>query len=65
MAKSFDCVEEQHRGGRRVSERLAGLTLDQKVAYWRERTEQLRKRQAGLRATLAPGAQDVGDGRAP
>jgi len=49
MKKSFDCVELQHEGGQRVFARLAGMTLDEKVAYWRERTGVLRQRQAALR----------------
>ena len=44
--KAFDCVELQHEGGRRIAERTAGMTLDEKVAYWAERTELMRREQA-------------------
>jgi hypothetical protein len=49
MEKTFDCVEMQHEGGARVTERLAPMTMEQRVAYWRERTRELRERQATLR----------------
>lgn len=49
MEKTFDCVEMQHEGGARVTERLASMTIEQRVAYWQGRTRELRERQAVLR----------------
>jgi hypothetical protein len=50
--KKFDCVELQHRGGALVRERLAGMTIEEEVAYWRERTRALRQRQAASRKAM-------------
>ena len=46
--KKFDCVEMQHRGGRALMKRLEGMTLEEKVAYFKRGTEELRKRQQQL-----------------
>ena len=48
--KTFDCVELQHEGGRRIAERTAGMTIDEEVAYWAERTELMRREIAEARA---------------
>ena len=48
--KTFDCVELQHEGGRRIAERTAGMTMDEKVAYWAECNDRLRGEIAELRA---------------
>ena len=50
VRKKFDCVELQHEGGRRLAERLAGMTLDEKVAYFAARTAELRRKQEEIRA---------------
>lgn len=54
MTKSFDCVELQHQGGERVTRRLAGMTTEEKVAYWRDRGRLLRERQAAARERAKP-----------
>ena len=41
--KDFDCVEMMHEGQKYVAEQLAGLTLEQKLEYWRKRTEELKE----------------------
>lgn len=46
MKKKFDAVELQHRGAEKVQERLATMTLDEQVAYWERRGEELRKHKA-------------------
>ncbi len=48
--KSFDCVEMMHEAGRRVADRLRGMTTEQRLDYWRRQTEALRREQAELRA---------------
>ena len=48
MKKTFDCVEMKHRGAEKVQARLATMTLDQQVAYWERRGEELRKRKASI-----------------
>jgi hypothetical protein len=57
MKKTFDCVELQHEGGREIARRTAGMTIEEKVAYWAERTEALRREQQALRAQGQPEAR--------
>ena len=40
--KDFDCVEMKRRGAEAVRERLKNKTFEEKVEYWRRRTEELR-----------------------
>lgn len=40
--KEFDCVEMMHEGQEYVMEQLAGMTMEQKLEYWRKRTEELK-----------------------
>jgi hypothetical protein len=63
--KTFDCVEMQHRGAVRIHEATKGMTLEQKVAYWRERSRQFREEQERLPAALERhfGALDSSDPR--
>ena len=55
MKKDFDCVEMKHKGAEKVQARIAGMTMEEELAYWDERTRDLlahqqevlaRKRQA-------------------
>jgi len=39
-----------HEAGRKVSERLRGMTHEERMEYWRRQTEALRREQARLRA---------------
>ncbi len=39
--KPFDCVEMKHRGAAKVQAKLAGMSREQQLEYWRERTERL------------------------
>jgi len=41
--KTFDCVEMKRRGAERIHEATKGLTLDQKIDYWRRQSEQFRR----------------------
>ena len=41
--KTFDCVEMQHKGGKRVYEAVKGMTFEQEVAYWRKRNASMRR----------------------
>lgn len=41
--KTFDCVEMKRRGGEYVHAQTAGMTLEQKIEYWRRRSEDYRK----------------------
>jgi len=53
--KAFDCVEMKRRGAEAVRRRLAGMTPEQELEFWRQETEDLRRQQQELqreRATL-------------
>ena len=50
MKKKFDCVEMKHRGAETVQAKLAGMTLDEQVAYWERRGKEIRKRKSALMA---------------
>lgn len=39
--KSFDCVDMKHEGAVKVQERLAGMSREQQLEYWRVRTDEL------------------------
>ena len=45
-----ECVKLQHRGGARIYEITKDMTREEELAYWAERTEALRRKQAELRA---------------
>ena len=45
-----ECVKLQHRGGARIYEITKDMTREEELAYWAERTEVLRRKQAALRA---------------
>jgi hypothetical protein len=48
--KSFDCVEMKRRGAELVGQRLAGMTREQEIEYWRQRSEEFEREQERLRA---------------
>jgi hypothetical protein len=50
MKKNFDCVELQHRGGGKLQAKLSQMTLDEQVAYWQRRGNELRERKKNLLA---------------
>jgi hypothetical protein len=52
-AKTFDCVEMKRRGAELVRRRLAGMTLEQEIEYWRLRSEQFEQDQQRLRVQAA------------
>ena len=43
--KTFDCVEMKRRAALRIHEELKDLTLEQKIDYWKRRSEEMRERQ--------------------
>jgi len=46
--KTFDCVEMKRQGAARIHERLRGMTVEQQIAYWQERSETFQREQACL-----------------
>lgn len=45
MKKTFDCVQMKRRGAERVRKEVAGMTVQEEVSFWRDRTRQLRLQQ--------------------
>ena len=45
--KTFDCVEMKRRA-ELVRQRLAGMTPEQQIAYWRRRSEEFLREQQSL-----------------
>ena len=43
--KTFDCVEMKRRGAARIHDRLKNMTLEQKIDYWRRRSQAFRVEQ--------------------
>ena len=35
--KTFDCVEMMHRGASRIYEETKGMSVEEELAYWRQR----------------------------
>ncbi len=46
--KTFDCVQMKRKAAARMHEQTRGLTLEQKIEYWRQRNEEFRAEQKGL-----------------
>ena len=49
MNKEFNCVEMKRKGAERLQKKLAGLTLQEELKFWQERTKELKKEQESLR----------------
>lgn len=43
--KILDCVEMKRRGAEKVREQTKGMTLEQELAFWQERSRILKQRQ--------------------
>jgi len=55
--KAFNCAEMKRQGAARIHERIKDLTFQQKVEYWRQRSEAFRREQQEILR------QDDGKGR--
>lgn len=44
--KEFDAVAMKRQAARSIHERLKDMDRDERLAYWQERTEALRRKQA-------------------
>lgn len=47
--KTFDCVEMKRKGAEKVQGEIAGMTLEEELAYWQRGTEELRAMQESRR----------------
>jgi hypothetical protein len=43
--KTFDCVEMKRRGAARVAQATKGMDTKQELAFWRTRTQALKRQQ--------------------
>jgi hypothetical protein len=48
MNKEFDCVEMKRKGAKILQKKLAGLSIEDEVKYWQERTKVLKEEQKKL-----------------
>jgi hypothetical protein len=48
MKKRFDCVEMKHEAAQIVQAKLAAMSREEKIEYFRVRTQELRDLQARL-----------------
>jgi hypothetical protein len=46
--KTFDCVEMKHLGAEKVQEQIAGMTREEEIKFWKERSQELRRRQEAV-----------------
>jgi len=53
--KAFDCVEMKRRGAAALRKKLAGLSSEQELAFWKAEDAKLRERQARLRRKASLG----------
>jgi len=50
--KTFDCVEMKTRGAEQVRQQIAGMSPLQELEFWRNQTEEIRRRQQDIRQKL-------------
>ncbi len=53
-AKQFDCVALQHRGAEIIYEQTKNMTITEELAYWQQRTVELRQLQQARKAIKRP-----------
>ena len=52
--KQFDCVELQHRGAESIYEQTKNMTISEELAYWQQRTVELRQLQQARKPKAKP-----------
>jgi hypothetical protein len=53
-----ECVRIKRRGAEHVTRLVGEMTLDEQLAFWRQRTDKLRKRQEQQRQPANASADD-------
>ena len=48
--KTFDCVEMKRRGAERIYEQLKGKSMEEQVAFWREKNREFQEEREARRA---------------
>ncbi|MBN2542929.1 hypothetical protein JXI42_08690 [bacterium] len=46
MNKKFDCVKMKRNGAEAIRKETGNMTLKKELAYWKEQSDQLRKKKA-------------------
>lgn len=54
IMKTANCVQMQHQGAEKVNEQIGGMTLEQELAFWQERSRILRQRQNAAKGGHLP-----------
>lgn len=49
--KSFDCIKMKRKGSLKIHALLKGKSVEEQIAYWRERNERFRKETTLLNST--------------
>lgn len=52
--KTFDCVEMMHREAARIYEETKGMSVQEELAYWRQRHAQALEELSASRPTATP-----------
>ena len=42
--KEYDCIQMKQEGAKRILEEIKGMSIEEEVAYWKEKTDLLRKK---------------------
>lgn len=48
MSKKFDCVNMKHKAAKKIRKQLAGLSLNEELIFWQQKTDALRKQKDEL-----------------
>ena len=47
--KDFDCVEMMHTAAQKLQAEIEGMTVEEEVAFWHARSEELRREEVAVR----------------
>jgi len=53
-AKTFDCVEMMHGAAEKIRKQISGMTKEQELAFWRERSKNFKQRQKAAQRQARP-----------
>ena len=57
--KTFDCVEMKRQAALRIHEQLKGMTVEQQIDYWKQRSEEFRREQQELLGEMKDHQKDT------
>lgn len=47
--KTFDCVQMKHVGAKKVQEQIVGMTREEEITFWKDRSQHLRQHQEAIK----------------